>query len=295
MSGKRRPHERATPALTLAACAALAVGGAPGQATPLAAQVPPGPSCYDVDVGRWSQPLGVDSIYDAPPPRVLVDTARGRFVPPGARSVRPAPGVTPSVHRFAFLAPAGQDLRLTFSTGFVGVTGTVRGSGGTLRGTLTHFDDTPQEGEVHPEALVTLTPVACDAPFPDAWRPMAHYPTGIALAGGDSIRLGAPLPEGLPILEERGNAVVLDVRPAGLFAASNRVAVRRDEEGRVGYIQLGLPAAADPAGLEAVFTEAYGPPTGRGDFVAWADRMSNFSLLFSATNTTVVIRDPRFR
>ena len=72
--------------------------------------------CYDIQLGSWTpeMQLGADSLYPAPPPRILLDTLPGSGLlgRPTGFLLKPAPNAMPSIHGYSWwqrsgLAPCG--------------------------------------------------------------------------------------------------------------------------------------------------------------------------------------------
>jgi hypothetical protein len=273
-------------------CAALGA-----LAAPAAAQLPDGRACYNVALGPWTP--GSHGMHSGPrlPERVLVDTVDPGYMEPPARALRPAPGLPPSGFPIAHALPQADGVRFVWSTGFSGAHGILLNNGRVLHGTLTAFDDEVIEGEVEPTAPLRLTPVACDARVPVAWRPVWRDPRGVALAEGDSLRLGEPPPARFTSVVARGGLRSLEAQPVGLFAHATSVAARADSiTGRLVEIRLRLPATADVDSLVAGIARVAGEPDADdadpGLFqrhVSWRDRMRSVTLMVGESGTNVMM------
>jgi len=111
--------------------------------------------CWAVSMAPWRPKMAIDadSIYSTPPARIELQTSRGtRMFEDRGWLVRPAPGVAPSIHGFAYFQPLGGDsIRIAWSTGFSGLTMRLVARQDTLRGTAQTFWDfgrRPQTADV---------------------------------------------------------------------------------------------------------------------------------------------------
>lgn len=155
--------------------------------TPLASW-PDVVGCWELRMGAWSPTLtlGPDERIVTPPSRVLIDSTIGTR-PYERRNLllRPAPGATPSVHRYSWWNMGRADsIQLRWTTGFSGVNMSLEHEGDTLRGvaeTTWDFDRQVQRADV------TMWRVACDAAAP--------------VLAGDSLRRNVPFSASMHVAE----------------------------------------------------------------------------------------------
>lgn len=170
--GPRKPIEVAPP---------------PVAPTPLASW-PDVVGCWELRMGAWAPALmlGADERVITPPSRVLLDSAVGTR-PYERRNLllRPAPGATPSMHRYSWWNMGRADsIELRWTTGFSGVNMSLSHEGDTLRGlaeTTWDFDRQVQH------ANVTMWRVRCDADAP--------------VLAGDSLRRNVPFNPSMHVAE----------------------------------------------------------------------------------------------
>jgi hypothetical protein len=139
-------------------------------------------------MGAWTPALmlGADERIITPPSRILIDSTIGTR-PYERRNLllRPAPGATPSVHRYSWwnMGRAGS-IELRWTTGFSGVNMSLDQQGDTLRGvaeTTWDFDRQVQKADV------TMWRVPCDA--------------GAPRLAGDSLRRNIPFNPAMHVAE----------------------------------------------------------------------------------------------
>lgn len=139
-------------------------------------------------MGAWRPALmlGPDERIVTPPSRILIDSTIGTR-PYERRNLllRPAPGATPSVHRYSWWNMGRADsIQLRWTTGFSGVNMSLDHQGDTLRGiaeTTWDFDRQAQTADV------TMWRVACDAAAP--------------VLAGDSLRRNVPFNPSMHVAE----------------------------------------------------------------------------------------------
>jgi hypothetical protein len=159
----------------------------PPAAAPLASW-PDVVGCWELRMGAWSPALmlGPDERIITPPSRVLIDSTIGTR-PYERRNLllRPAPGATPTVHRYSWWNMGRADsIQLRWTTGFSGVNMSLAHEGDTLRGlaeTTWDFDRQTQHADV------TMWRVACDAAAP--------------VLAGDSLRRNVPFNPSMHVAE----------------------------------------------------------------------------------------------
>jgi hypothetical protein len=188
------PHTRYL--LALAATAASVACGPREPIEVAPARVAPTPlaswpdvvGCWEVRMGAWRPALmlGPDERIVTPPSRVLIDSTIGTR-PYERRNLllRPAPGATPSVHRYSWWNMGRADsIQLRWTTGFSGVNMSLDHRGDTLRGlaeTTWDFDRQVQTADV------TMWRVRCDAAAP--------------VLAGDSLRRNVPFSASMHVAE----------------------------------------------------------------------------------------------
>jgi hypothetical protein len=133
---------------------------------PCAAQIDAAPlrfaGCYALDLGRWSPPLGRDSIFYAVPRRIVLDTAptdrgRGWRVSPNIRY--PNARVFPGTPRWEVRADT---VVLTWSNGFTPTIVKLLPRGTLLAGDAVALTDVHFTGEPpRPRAPVTIRRQEC--------------------------------------------------------------------------------------------------------------------------------------
>ena len=196
MAPKTSMHMRLPYALALIIAAASVACGPPkpiAVAPPpvTAAPLPSWPDvvgCWELRMGAWRPALmlGPDERIVTPPSRILIDSTIGTR-PYERRNllVRPAPGATPSVHRYSWWNMGRADsIQLRWTTGFSGVNMSLDHQGDTLRGvaeTTWDFDRQVQHADV------TMWKVACDAAAP--------------VLAGDSLRRNVPFNPSMHVAE----------------------------------------------------------------------------------------------
>ncbi|HZO18034.1 MAG TPA: hypothetical protein VFB46_03530 [Gemmatimonadaceae bacterium] len=158
---------------------------------PVATALPSWPDvvgCWELRMGAWrpTLALGNDERIVTPPSRVLIDSTVGTR-PYERRNllVRPAPGATPSVHRYSWWNMGqGDSIQLRWTTGFSGVNMSLSHEGDTLRGqaeTTWDFDRQVQTADV------VMWRVRCDADAPTL--------------AGDSLRRNVPFNPSMHVAE----------------------------------------------------------------------------------------------
>ena len=187
---------RASYSLVLIATAALAACGPPKPIEVAAPAVAPSPlaswpdvvGCWELRMGAWRPALmlGPDERIVTPPSRVLIDSTIGTR-PYERRNLllRPAPGATPSVHRYSWWNMGRADsIQLRWTTGFSGVNMSLDHEGDTLRGVAETTWDFERQVQ---HADVTMWRVACDAAAP--------------VLAGDSLRRNVPFSPSMHVAE----------------------------------------------------------------------------------------------
>lgn len=217
--------------------------------------------CYDVELGPWAphRDFGRDSLYMAPPPRIRLQSDSA---PPGL-ALTPAPGALPSVHRIAFWRHLGPDsVSFVWSNGFSGITMRLAASGEDLRGSARTFWDFPRETQT---ADVVARRVSCKAPLREEDRLAYHFPRGVELDGGDSIRVGEALPgNGVHLVEEKKNVYrVYGLPLAAPFSGAEQVRAVVDTAGVVRRIVVDFKRDVSHQNVLDAMIPLAGEPTTR--------------------------------
>ena len=100
--------------------------------------------CYELGVLKWNPELhGEDAVFIRPPARIQLLAEQGtNGFENGKYLVRPAPGVSPSIHRSSYWKPVGpKTIEIVWTTGFSGLTMTLSLEGDTLKGKAESFWD----------------------------------------------------------------------------------------------------------------------------------------------------------
>ena len=225
--------------------------------------------CYDLALSPWQGPDDSEpyALLYAPPPRIRLDTTRADDNSSGYRLSEP-PGALPSVHEFRSWrrAASGDALMLGWSTGTAGLSArldmTERGWNDTLRGRAKTFVDVG--GAPRYTADITAVPVDCDSPLPPVHRSQRSIPIGVALVGGDSVTLGAPLAD-VPGTEPVANRYMKRLRRAldAPFRGASDIELLPDRDGDIAIIRFQLPEETDFEALVDTLTALHGPPTDR--------------------------------
>ncbi len=263
---------------------------------PRATTLPPSTEltgCYDVTYGG-SVPVPSDgeSGFEIPPRIQFSGTA---FHNPSATRIVVPEGSLPSVHGFTSAWVSGDSLRMSFSTGYIGVAATLGPSGDGWVGTArawSHYRPPQVKFEPWP---VELAPVPCDSPPPvsiDVMRPLGR---SVTFADGRTITVGEPAPEWLEtIIDGDGNGELAGVGPVqGIFGTPERIAVsvRRRYGGIVTGVRLYYSPETDAfERLEERLRDAYGEPYGAQDqgtrVVRYRNRITDLALM--------LLRDPGY-
>lgn len=250
--------------------------------------------CYDLTLRPWRGrgTVGADSLLYAPPSRIRLDTTlRAEYDSLVYRLGEP-PGALPSIHEIAFWRTwaSGDSLLLSWSTGTAGLSarlGIARGGwNDTLRGQAKTFIDVG--GAPRYTADLTAAPVPCDSPWPPEHHNQRPVPSGVALASGDSVRLGEPLDavSGTEPVENRTKKYLR--RPlATPFSGASDVELLPDRNGDVALIRFQLSGLADFEALVDTLAAMHGAPTHRSThslsglrttLVSWANRTVKLSV-----------------
>ena len=247
--------------------------------------------CYDITAGgSVPVPAKGGSLSEVPPRIEFSGTA---FHDPSAARIVVPEGALPSVHPFTSARISGDSLRMSFSTGFAGVSATLAPSHEGWVGTKRFFTDISPHGQ--DAGPIELTPVPCDSPPPisiDVMRPLGR---SVTFADGRIIAVGEPAPEWLEtIIDEDGDAELTGVGPMqGVFGTPDRitVAVRRRFGGIVTRVRLYYHPETDTFGnLEERLRDAYGAPDGTQEelprVVRYRNRITDLALM--------LLRDPGY-
>jgi hypothetical protein len=303
----RLPATGVWPVLVLSCAAALAA------ATPAIDVRPPAPApegCYDVRVGLWlavtDQPVDAprlpperssDSTAYVLPPRVRL-TNRPLKPPVGVGwlSAAAPEGALPTGHRYQAWHPSPEGgILLWFAAARSGVRARLDQTESGFEGRLRTFD-VDERAQLY-ERDVWLARVDCASAPPttaDALRPL---PRAVRLAGGATLLLGAPAPDGLEVTPRPSGATGVTGRTVGLFAGSDSIAYRIGaNDGTVGVVQLIFPGPATGDTLIARITREFGPPDQDTAVPGawWHNRITEVSVITSHDGGyRVLLQDPR--
>lgn len=278
-------------------------------AVPIEGQSPAiAPACYDLDLGPWEphMELDADSIYVAPPPRILLDTIpRVGLGRPTGYWLGAAPGALPSIHRFSSWTRMESDsIELVWTNGFSGFRAKLSTRSTPLVGIAQTFWDF---GRPQQTASLTAAAVSCDAPLPEASAFRYRFPRGIGMAGSDSILIGETLDRSrLQLEEESDRTVLVHSSPNEPFQNAVDLRIVLGDDNRVRQIRFSLPETISHEQAVATMRLLYGDPTsqrqtelrsGRISYVAsWSDRLISIVVSGGAEGPQfVMVRDPRAR
>lgn len=147
-------------------CVAQGEKSATSAKTQSNSQTAPFAGCYDLKLGRWwPWGFGEDTIFVTPPGRIKLLPEHGTegfeqygFV---IREMTPGKGAAPYRRRYSYWEVKATDqIDMTWTTGFSGVTLELKKQGNNLRGWAHPFWDFPRLSRV---ARVTAQQIACDA------------------------------------------------------------------------------------------------------------------------------------
>jgi hypothetical protein len=223
---------------------------------------------------------------------VRLDTTRHAVYDSMGYQLGEPPGALSSIHEFAFwrTQASGDTLLLSWSTGTAGLSARLGIAQGRWNDTLRGYAKTFTDVDAAPRytADITAAPVSCDRSLPPGHHTRQPVPDGVALANGDSLRLGAPLSDvsGIEPVENRRMKHLR--RPLGApFTGVSDIELLPDRNGDMVIIRFQLPASADFAALVDTLTAMHGPPTHRSThelsglrttLVSWADRTAKLSV-----------------
>ena len=247
-------------------------------------------ACYDVTLEGWNRPIGGDSVIFTPPPRILLDSVRSADLVLGAGElrVRPAPASPPSRHRFAAWMPVGADsVRMLWSTGFAGVQIRAARTPDGFRGRAESHIDVMGTPPYTADAIGVR--VDCASPMPPQHASWRRFPARVPLESGDTLTLGAPVPERIVARAERDadRRYVVRARPTGIFAGATHARVQ-SADGIIRAIDVLYDPSQSLDALYARLVEAIGPPPSdvrptADRAVFWSGRDDSFVSLWPST------------
>lgn len=214
--------------------------------------------CYDVEI-RGLDPARADSIYYRPPPRVVLSVDRkAEGLGAGSLIIRVPPGSVPSPHEAAFWSLQDSTVRMTWTTGYIGISATLMVMPGGLNGEYHRFTDVVR-GTRGPRGVLTARRVACSEPTPYVIAEMARYFQPIVLGGDSRLELKETIPPGVVMSSTRAPRIfTLDAETKGPLRGAERIRVRLDDRGLIERISLSY----DISELERVrsqLVEIFGP------------------------------------
>ena len=182
--------------------AASAMGGAAGQEG--AWETPAGFDRGRGEFSGWAD-HPADSLYDRPPPRVML-------MAPGTEGwglVDVPVGALPSPHRRSMSRwrLSHDTLRVHWSTGFIGVSATLLRDGESFSGEANPFTDVA--GHPRPTAPIEAIPVPCQAPTPSTAALMRRFVRAVPPASNEELSVGEVVPESIPLESRAYGATVL--------------------------------------------------------------------------------------
>jgi hypothetical protein len=105
--------------------------------------------CYELGVLKWPHDLGEDNVFITPPVRIEIMPEKGsKGFEVNGYLVRPAPGVSPSIHRASYWRPTGKTtIEIVWTTGFSGLSMKLHVEREALKGKAKPFWDFPRWGQ----------------------------------------------------------------------------------------------------------------------------------------------------
>ena len=247
--------------------------------------------CYDVEIGEWTPPpSGGDSLYFAPPSRVVLDTLSVPNFRRGYSILRVAPGALPSIHPLSGWVSQGDSIRLEWSRNLNGLTAVVGEVPGGYRGEARSVWHCFREVRT---ASFGLRKATCDSRPPVVLQDQRPLAPPISISDGPRMELMkafTPGPEWKPReLEELAATVYslndVQVQSLGL-ARSIEVTVSGNRDLHPINIHLASDFDFDASVLR--LTDELGPPTGGWDFsdrngrrtmgAVWENRTVNLTI-----------------
>lgn len=197
--------------------------------------------CYDVEISGLD-PVGADSVYYRPPPRVVLDVdRREQGLGAESRVITVPPGSIPSPHATAYWGIQDSTVRMTWTTGYIGISANVNVVPGGLSGEYNRFTDVVRRTP-RPRGTFTATRVDCTEPTPFRVSEMARYFRPIPVRGGESLELGEAIPPSLAVTPtRRPRTYTLGADVEGALRGADGIRVRVDEAGRMTSIHLSYP------------------------------------------------------
>lgn len=251
--------------------------------------------CHDISVGEWHVAYDPDPTRPNEKPSSIVYLLPDRIefaAEDGDRRSRYAQitvpdGALPSMHSYASAWIADDTLRLSFGTGFSGISARLVRSGDGWAGTARTFVDYVS-ARLHARPI-ELRRVDCDSPPPismNAMRPLART---VELEGGPVVTLGEPLPESLPTLPADAWSRFVVARTTGLFGTTDSIRITlRDSYDEpdaelVDRVELWYPPE-DHRQFSARFRDVFGSPDEDATphpslALHWKNRITDLSLM----------------
>lgn len=248
--------------------------------------------CFDLALREFEPPFGQpsDSISYRPPPRIL-------FFGQASRSRNPIvvpEGAVPSPHRVATWGLVRDTLRVTWSTGSVGLSAWLVPSGRGLAGVATpfaNFGDAPPAS--HAELLAMH--VECESYNPFPLSEMRRFLQDIRLETGVSLRLRTVLPTGLETQTTPTATMILD-RGLGIASDATSIEVGPPGTDAIQSIVLRYPGETDVEALRDLLAAAHGPwnatdpPAAPREAWYWIGRAETISLVDGPETVVLTFR-----
>jgi hypothetical protein len=252
--------------------------------------------CYDVILGDWTPPfaLGGDSLYLAPPSRVVLDTA---FNAPGLvgdrRILSVAPGALPSVHRFSGWELTQDSVHLIWTNGFSGFkAGTTRAPGGFRGDAQSYWDVVSRQVQT---ASIFLEKVDCKTRPTLTREDQRSVRTSISIGDGSALTLREPFSPGANWqANSTGRAFTLSDATVLGFGRAREVEARVSEDGTIRSVYIRFPSDFPYEETVDGLTSEMGFPVSREDrslvggrrrmSAHWANRTESLWLRKSETS-----------
>ncbi len=259
---------------------------------PVSAQMGPTrsfPGCYDVVMGPWNggPPIHADSIYYAPPSRLILDSNP----PPYPRSeaerlIRVAPNALPSIHEITTWTTRGDTLVLGFSTGLTGFVARMPLGNGRLKGKAFTFTDV--EPSPHHDADFELLKVDCGTPPHPSMEDQRFLFRSLELLDGTRLGLAEEMAYDPAWRRKEGKVSAwIDHHPTRRFPTAEEIRVSPNRQGQIALFVIRLNPQTPFDDLVAELERELGSPVSRElttrsglemELVHWGNRMTSLGL-----------------
>ena len=246
--------------------------------------------CYDLYLGTWApNDPGGDSIYYAPPTRVLLtaDSGAGLGHTPRGYALLAAPSAMPSLHQYSWWTFSGDSILMHWSSGFSGVNLRLAG-GDTLRGVARTFSDVVPGPRFTAEVVAPR--VECTAPITEIGRRLAYRLSPVVrLESGDSLVLDGTVDSTLVASRLAPGSLVVRGRALAPYDGAARLEVVTRQDGTVWSIRMRYPSGVGFDRLLSQLTQSLGSPTSGPRMVprpsaTWSSRLLYISLSENLTS-----------